>query len=88
MTDVVVTANVALVAPAATVTLAGTVVALELSESETTAPPPGAGALSDTDPVAEPPPATLVGLTDIVESVGPLVPAGLSVSVALCVTFS
>ena len=41
----------------------------------------------DEVPVEEPPPTTLVGLRDIVESVGPLVPAGLSVSVALFVTF-
>ena len=74
-------------APADTVTLAGTVAALELSESDTDAPPAGAAALNDTVPVDELPPTTLVGLSDTPESVGPVVPDGLSVSVALFVTF-
>jgi len=88
VTEVVVTANVALVAPAGTVTLAGTVAALELSESDTDAPPAGAAALNDTVPVDELPPTTLVGLSDTAESVGPVPPPdGLSVSVALFVTF-
>ena len=63
VTLVVVAVKVALVAPAATVTLAGTDAALELSESETTAPPLGAAALSVTVPVEELPPVTLVGFT-------------------------
>ncbi len=88
VTDVVAIANVALVAPAGTVTLAGTVAALELSESDTDAPPAGAAALNDTVPVDELPPTTLVGLSDTPESVGPVPPPdGLSVSVALFVTF-
>jgi len=86
VTEDVVTVNVRLVAPADTVTLAGTVTALELSDSDTTAPPAGAAALNVTVPVEELPPATLVGLSDIVESVAPVPPDGLSVSVALCVT--
>lgn len=71
VTEVVVTVKLALVAPAATVTLVGTVAALELSESETTAPPGGAAALKVTVPVEELPPTTLVGFSDTAESVGP-----------------
>ena len=63
-TGLVVTANVALVAPAATVTLAGTVADDVLSlDSDTTAPPAGAGPLSVTVPVEELPPTTLDGVT-------------------------
>ena len=87
VTDVVVTVKVALVAPAGTVTFAGSVAAAESSESATTRPPAGAGAVSVTVPVEAPPPITLAGLTDTAESVGPVVPAGLSVSVALLVAF-
>ena len=61
-TDVVVTVNVAVVAFAATVTLAGVVAAELLSERFTTMPPLGAGALRVTVPVDELPPTTLVGL--------------------------
>ena len=87
VTDVVVTAKPALVAPAGTVTLAGTVVDAELSESDTAAPPAGAAAVNVTVPVEELPPTTEVGLSETDESVGPVVPDGLSVSVALFVTF-
>ena len=63
-TGLVVTENVALLAPPATVTLAGTVAAEVLSlDKDTTAPPPGAGPLSVTVPVEELPPTTLVGFT-------------------------
>ena len=56
--------NVALVAPAATVTLAGTRAAVVLLlESATCAPPVGAAALSVTVPVDEFPPTTLVGFS-------------------------
>ena len=88
VTDVVVIVKLALVAPAGTVTLAGTVVALEFSESDSAAPPLGAAALKVTVPVEELPPTTVVGLSDKAESVAPVVPGGLIVSVALCVTFS
>ena len=88
VTDVVVTVKLALVAPAGTVTLAGTVVALEFSESDTAAPPLGAAALKVTVAVEELPPTTVVGLSDKAESVAPVDPGGLIVSVALCVTFS
>ena len=83
----VVTVNVALVTPAGTVTLAGTLAAFELSESVIAAPPLGAAALNVTVPVDEAPPTTVAGLTETAESVGPVVPDGLIVSVALFVTF-
>ena len=63
-TALVVTANVALVAPADTVTLAGTFAANVLSlDNDTTAPPTGAGPLSVTVPVEGLPPTTLDGFT-------------------------
>jgi len=78
-------ANVALVAPAGTVTLAGTVVEAELSESVTDAPP-AAPRRSRHGARHELPPTTLVGLSDTAESVGPVPPqTGLAVSVALFV---
>ena len=70
-TALVLTVNVALVAPAATVTLDGTLAAVVLLlESPTVAPPAGAGPLSVTVPVEEFPPVTLVGLTVNEEGVG------------------
>ena len=86
VTEVVVTVKLVLVAPASTVTLAGTVAAVELSESDTTAPPVGAAALKVTVPVVELPPTTPVGLSDSAESVASVATNGLSVSVALRVT--
>jgi hypothetical protein len=67
-TVVVVTVKVAVVAPAATVTLPGTVVAAESSASVTIAPPAGAALVSVTVPVDELPPVTLVGLNASEES--------------------
>ncbi len=91
MTDVeaftllVVTANVALLAPAATVTLAGTVAAAVLPlEREMAAPPLGAGPLRVTVPVEGDPPVTLIGLSAIEESVAE--PAGATLSEAVLVT--
>ena len=64
VTDVVVTVKVALVAPAATVTLAGTVAAAVLALLRpTTAPPAGAPAVNVTVPCDELPPTTEVGVT-------------------------
>ena len=62
--------NVALVLPTATVTLAGTVAADELSLRVTTAPPDGAGALKVTVPWEETPAVTLVGDRDSVLTTG------------------
>jgi hypothetical protein len=99
VTDEVVTVKFALVDPAGTVTLVGTDVALESSESDTAAPPLGAAALSVTVPADEVPPTTVVGLTARVASVtadgggggggggGPTgAPEGFTVSVADRVT--
>src|SRR5258706_11679800 len=63
-TALVLTTNVALVAPAAIVTLGGTLAAPLLLESATCAPPVGAGPLNVTVPVEEFPPATLVGFSE------------------------
>lgn len=83
VTLVVETVNVLLVAPAGTVTLAGTDAELELSASDTTAPPPGAAPLSVTVPVEEFPPTTLVGLRLTAVRVGPLDPPGVTRSPAV-----
>ncbi len=80
-TALVVTVKVALVAPAATVTLAGTVAtAVLLLERLTVAPPLGAAPLSVTVPCEELPPVTLLGFSVSEERVG-----GNTVSVAVCV---
>ena len=62
VTGLVFTVNVAVVAPPATVILAGTVAAAALLERFTTAPPLGAAPLRLTVPVEGVPPVTLVGL--------------------------
>jgi hypothetical protein len=65
-TALVVMVNEAVVAPAATVTLAGTCTAdVLLLDSATTAPEAGAGPLSVTVPVEEFPLITDVGLTEM-----------------------
>jgi hypothetical protein len=63
-TGEVVIVNVALVLPPGTVTLAGSLAADELSLSDTTAPPPGAGPLKVTVPWEVLPPTTLVGFSE------------------------
>ncbi len=64
VTAPVLTVNVALVAPAVTVTLEGALAAPLLLESITCAPPVSAGPLSVTVPVEDcTPPVTLVGLS-------------------------
>ena len=77
--------NVALVAPAATVTLAGTVAAaVLLLPSVTTAPPAGAALLNVTVPVEGAPPVTLAGLklTELSAAAG-----AFTVSVKFCEAF-
>jgi hypothetical protein len=79
----VLTVNVALVAPAATVTLNGTIAAaVLLVESATVAPPAGAGPLNVTVPVEGVPPMTLVGFSVSEETVGGGGGAGVTVSEA------
>jgi hypothetical protein len=71
LTAPVVTVNVALVAPAPTLTLAGTPATDELLlDSATVWPPEGAAALSVTRPVEDDPPTTEVGVRLRAESVG------------------
>jgi hypothetical protein len=82
-TALVLTVNVALVAPAATVTLDGVLAAaVLLLESATVAPPAGAAPLSVTVPVEEFPPVTLVGFNESDERVGGGGDAGVTVSEA------
>ena len=83
VTALVVNVNVALVAPAATVMLAGTVAADALLERETTAPPLGAAPLSVTVPVDGDPPLTVAGLSATEDSATAV--AGFTVSEAVLV---
>jgi hypothetical protein len=75
VTGVVVTVNEALVLPAATVTLLGTLAELLLLESDITAPPEGAAPFSVTVPWEDEPPVTLVGftVTEVITRVGVIV---------------
>ena len=63
-TALVLTVKVALVAPAGTTKLEGTLAAPLLLESATCAPPAGAAPLNVTVPVEEFPPVTLVGFSE------------------------
>jgi hypothetical protein len=72
-TALVFTEKVAVVAPAATVTLAGTVAAALSLDRITAIPAAGAGLLRVTVPVDEAPPVTLAGLTNTLESTGGLI---------------
>src|SRR6267378_6801379 len=71
LTALVLTVKLAALAPSGTVTLAGTRAApVSLLESDTTAPPEGAGPLSVTVPVDDcVPPVTLVGFSANVDTV-------------------
>jgi hypothetical protein len=83
----VVTVNVALVAPAGMVTLAGIVATAGLSlERETMTPPVRADPLSVTLPVEGDPPLTLVGFSVSEVRVGPGGGCGVTVSEAVLVT--
>ena len=84
-TTLVLTVNVALVAPATTVTLEGTRAAPLLLESATVAPPAGAAPLSVTVPVEEFPPVTLVGFSPSEARVGGGGGAGVTASEAVLV---
>src|SRR5689334_16071098 len=84
VTAVVVAENVALVCPAATVTLAGTVAtAVLLLPSSTVAPPVGAAPFSVTVPCELPPPVTLGGVMDTEETASARGPASTSAQVIL-----
>ena len=76
--------NVALMAPAATVTFSGTLAAGLLLDSATTAPPVGAGLLNVTVPVDPAPAVTLDGLR--VSERSNVTEAGSRVKVAVCVS--
>ena len=81
------TGNVALVAPAGTVTLEGTLAARLLLESRTCAPPAAAGPLSVTVPVEDcKPPITLVRFSVSEKRVGGGGGAGVTVREAVLVT--
>jgi hypothetical protein len=83
ITPDVLTVNVALVAPAGTVTLEGTLAAPLLLERAIFAPPAGAGPLKVTVPVEDcAPPITLVGFRVSEETVGSEAGAGVTVRVA------
>jgi hypothetical protein len=72
-TELVVTVNVPVVAPLATVTLDGTEATPEFElERLTEEPPEGAAIVSVTVPVALVPPTTLVGLREIADKVTPV----------------
>ena len=82
VTDVVLTVNEALVFPAATVTLLGTLADPLLLESDTTEPPEGAAAVRVTVPVELLPPVTLVGFRVNEETLTPEEPPGFTVKLA------
>jgi hypothetical protein len=87
VTTLVLAVNVALVAPAATVTLAGTrATVVLLLESTICAPPVGAGPLKVTVPVEKFPPTTLAGLIVNDVGVGAGGGTGLTVSDAVLLT--
>lgn len=82
LTAVVVTVNVAVVFPAVTLTLDGTLAAALLLDRVTEAPPVGAGAFNVTVPVDDVPPLTVVGFNVTADSAA----AGVIVSGAVLFT--
>lgn len=80
------TVKVALLLPAGTFTLEGTLADPSLLDSITWAPPAGAGPLSVTEPVEDRGPTTLVGFNVSEETDGRTTGAGVTVSVADAVT--
>jgi len=81
VTTLLLTVKFAVVAPAGTATLEGTLAAPLLLESATCAPPAGAGPLNVTAPVEDcAPPITLVGFSVSEETTGS--GGGVTVSVA------
>jgi hypothetical protein len=84
VTELVVTVKVALLAPAAMLTLAGTVAAaVLLLERVTTAPEDGAAALSVTVPWDVLPPTTLVGFSVREDSVAVELVVAMTLSSAI-----
>ncbi len=80
-TELVAIVNVALVLPAGTVTVAGTLAAFELSLNDTTAPPLGAALVSVTVPWRGDPPRTLVGFKlSVLNAGGPTISAAVFVT--------
>jgi hypothetical protein len=89
VTDVVVTVNVPVVDPAATLTVAGTAATEEFAlESVTPAPPVGAAPLSVTVPCDDAPPMTLAGASAIELTVTATAGGGGGVTMAVGVTVS
>jgi hypothetical protein len=80
----VVTVKVAVLDPAATVTLAGTKATVPVVQSSTDVPPAGAAAVSVTVPVDDVPVVTLAGLTETDERA--TLAAGVRVSAAVLLT--
>jgi hypothetical protein len=70
VTTLVPNVNVALVAPGATVTVAGTIAFVLPDTKAIIKPPAGAGPVIETEPVADIPPTTVVGLTVKLASAG------------------
>jgi hypothetical protein len=84
VTVFVVTLSVALVFPAAIVTVAGTVAEALLLDKDTETPPAGATPLKVTVPVEDVPPVTLGGFTESEERA--TVIAGVTMSAAVLLT--
>jgi hypothetical protein len=90
LTAAVATEKVAVLLPAARLTVLGTEAEALLLERETETPPAGAAPLKLTVPMTEVPPVTLAGLTEIEESATPSlgVTDNVTVDLAVIVTSS